>query len=180
MTLSSTSIYVDSDNVIELDALYDIIAAASEDDATVVASLFEYDSIAINAAVAVDKGAGKVGIPSTGHGLVSGDYIRVCHTQNYNGEYTVDATVSTDEIVVTASYVAETFTADAICFKGVPDATNITLAYVAASTGKYQGIFPETVLIVEGDEYYLFIEADDAENNIALFRYKLTGAYLST
>ena len=58
---------------------------------------------------AVDKSGGKTGIPLTAHGFSTGAMIEVNGTTNYDGAYTVDATSSTDEIVVTATYSAENF-----------------------------------------------------------------------
>lgn len=57
---------------------------------------------------AVDKGGGQVGIPITGHSLSADDTITIYNTTNYNGTYTVDSETA-DEIVITATYVAETF-----------------------------------------------------------------------
>ncbi len=62
-----------------------------------------------SAAGAVNKGSGKVGIPSTAHGLSSGDLIFISATENYNGLHVVHADTATDEIVIEAAYVAETF-----------------------------------------------------------------------
>jgi len=62
-----------------------------------------------DAAVAVDKTGGKVGIPVTAHGLSEGQKIILDGTTNYDGTYEVDADSSTNEIVIVATYVAETF-----------------------------------------------------------------------
>lgn len=67
-------------------------------------------SVNLDAGPAVDKGAGLVGLPSTGHGFVAGQVVRVIGTTNYDGEnLTLDATTSVNELVITATYVAETF-----------------------------------------------------------------------
>ncbi len=70
---------------------------------------FEGTEIDIDAGPAVDKGGGLVGIPSTDHGLADGTKIRIEGTTNYNGFFTMDATSSVNEIVITHGYVAETF-----------------------------------------------------------------------
>ncbi|HEY6018383.1 MAG TPA: kelch repeat-containing protein, partial [Candidatus Paceibacterota bacterium] len=72
---------------------------------------FEGAEIDIDAAAAVNKGGGLVGIPATGHGITSptGKRIRLEGTINYNGIEVLDATTSANELVITAPYVAETF-----------------------------------------------------------------------
>ena len=73
-----------------------------------------------NAGAAVDKGGGKVGIPDTAHGFADGQSILIAGTTNYNGTFTVDATSSANEIVITATFVSETF---AITDSAVPNTT---------------------------------------------------------
>jgi hypothetical protein len=71
--------------------------------------------VSLDASAAVNKGSGKVGLPSTSHGLSPSDNIRVYGTVNYNGNYVVDADTTTNEIVVVKTYVAETFTTSSKC-----------------------------------------------------------------
>jgi hypothetical protein len=63
----------------------------------------------IDAAAAVDKGGGLVGIPITGHGFSTGQKIILSGTSNYDETYLVDATSTTNEVVIEATYAAETF-----------------------------------------------------------------------
>ncbi len=70
---------------------------------------FEGVEIDIDAGPAVDKGSGKVGIPATGHGLISGQRVRIEGTTNYNGFFVIDTTTSADELVIAHGYAAETF-----------------------------------------------------------------------
>lgn len=70
---------------------------------------FEGITLYIDAAAAVDKGGGLVGIPLTGQPYATGDQIEIRGTTNYDGTYAVDASSSANEIVITASYVGETF-----------------------------------------------------------------------
>jgi hypothetical protein len=64
----------------------------------------------IDNAAAVDKGdETTVGIPVTGHGYQTGQTVTIADTSNYDGDYTVLAASSTDEVVITAAYAAETF-----------------------------------------------------------------------
>jgi len=63
----------------------------------------------VDAAAAVDKGGGKVGIPITGHGFSTGQKIILSGTTNYDETYLVDAASTTNEVIIEATYVAETF-----------------------------------------------------------------------
>lgn len=62
----------------------------------------------IDNAAAVDKGGGLVGIPITGHSLEAEQIVVVDGTTNYDGSYEIISKTA-DEIVITATYVAETF-----------------------------------------------------------------------
>lgn len=63
----------------------------------------------IDAAAAVDKSGGKVGIPITAHGFSTGQKIIISGSTNYNDTYLVDTDSTTDEVVIVETYVAETF-----------------------------------------------------------------------
>ncbi|MBA7518555.1 hypothetical protein ES705_10626 [subsurface metagenome] len=83
------------------------ISTAVETPAAVVALPL---SFLINAAAAVDKGGGKVGIPLTSQPFATGEILTISGTVNYNGiAHVVDATSSANEVVITATYAAETF-----------------------------------------------------------------------
>lgn len=71
--------------------------------------LIEDASKTINNAPAVDKGGGLVGIPCTSHGYAAGSTVRIAGTTNYNDSYVLDATTSTNEMVITETYAAENF-----------------------------------------------------------------------
>lgn len=58
---------------------------------------------------AVDKGGGLVGIPVTAHGLTDLEWISNERFVNYNGDFRIDTTSSANEIVIAATFVAETF-----------------------------------------------------------------------
>jgi hypothetical protein len=62
----------------------------------------------LDAAAAVDKGGGQVGLPITGHAFVAGQIVVIAGTVNYNGARAIDSQTA-NEIVITATYVAETF-----------------------------------------------------------------------
>ena len=62
----------------------------------------------IDNAAAVDKSGGLVGIPITGHAFSADDPVTIADTTNYDGVYKI-VSQTTNEIVITATYVAETF-----------------------------------------------------------------------
>ena len=95
-----------------------------------------------NAAAAVNKGGGLVGIPSTAHAFPTGRSITIAGTTNYNGDFTVDATSSANEIVITASFVAETFaTTDSAVPNGV---WNIRNFQFSGNTNDFRVDYPAT------------------------------------
>ena len=99
-----------------------------------------------DAGAAVDKGAGKVGIPSTAHGFPTGQEILIAGTTNYNGVQTVDATSSANEIVITDTFAAETF---AITDSAVPNTTfNIRAFSFSGNTNDFRVDFPATSTVV--------------------------------
>jgi hypothetical protein len=68
--------------------------------------------VLLTAGAATNEGSGKVGLPSTGHGLPVGAEITVAGTTNYNATYTVARGTTANKLVVTATYQAETFAGD--------------------------------------------------------------------
>jgi hypothetical protein len=100
------------------------------------------DGQTLDNAAASDEGGGLVGIPCTGHGYTSGDTIYLSGTTNYNGEYTVNAATSENEIVIEATYVAETFAGTEL----VGEAGSGDTIYLSGTTnydGEYT-VMPET------------------------------------
>ncbi len=100
------------------------------------------------AGAVTDKGGGKVGIPVIRHEAVSGDFIKIEGSKGtLDGEYTVDATTSADEIVVTAVFadVTQTMTGRETYYIGITNGTEIAMSYVAASDGDYRGVLPSTL-----------------------------------
>lgn len=62
----------------------------------------------INAAAAVDKGNGLVGIPITGHILLANENTTLAGTTNYDGSHKIISETA-NEIVIAATYIAEIF-----------------------------------------------------------------------
>jgi len=159
MAVSAKVLYVGSDNRIAVNGLRSASAPNTYiNDAVVKMSVVSKTLIHLNAVgVAVNKGGGKVGLPSTEHGLSTGAIVHLEGTDNYDAIYTVDATSSNNEIVVTATYVAETFTGNEYLFVAVKNAGNLALEYVADSDGKYLGNIPDTAKLVLDTFYYVLI-----------------------
>ena len=74
----------------------------------------------INAAAATDLGSGLVGIPITAHGWYEGKIVTIAGTTSYNGTYTLPAQTlgSSNVVVITKPYVAETFSAGTASVNG--------------------------------------------------------------
>ena len=94
---------------------------------------------------AVDKGGGSVGLPVIKNDVGSSTYIRIEGTKNYDGEYS--ATATEDEVIITATYVAETFAGDGreTLYIGIGNGTNISLPADGESTGGYEGTLPNNL-----------------------------------
>jgi hypothetical protein len=65
----------------------------------------------LSASAAIDNADGTVGIPIVAHGYEAGEVVTIAGTINYNGAYTLPDQTSggVDVMVITATYVAETF-----------------------------------------------------------------------
>jgi len=91
----------------------------------------------LDAAAAVDKGGGNTGFPMTGHNFEAGDFFTIAGAveATYNATHLIDS-VSANEIVVTITFVAETFngteTARSQLWKNIeptPDDSELQSAY---------------------------------------------------
>lgn len=99
----------------------------------------------IDAAPAVDKGGGLVGIPVTGHAFTTGKEITIAGSINYNNSYDIVSDTA-NEIVITETYNAETFggsetivsSIKTVAFVGVQ--TTNTFAATEAEDGVYHVI----------------------------------------
>lgn len=95
----------------------------------------------INNAVAVDKGGGKVGIPVTAHGYTAGEAVKILTTINYDGYYIVQSETTVNEVVIVATYAAETFTGSETIHEAPGPDTNILtdLTEITAGNGYTAG-----------------------------------------
>lgn len=161
--------YIDSDNIIRIEGLRDARTGAYINSATVTAILYELPALHPNAAVAVDKGDGKVGIPCTGHGQVVDDSIRLERTLNYNAPYMVLAGTTANELIITATFVAETFTGEEFIYTAIVGTKDAPITFDAeGSNGNYVGKIPYTTVLLQGEEYVMCIrEVSETEQVLA-------------
>lgn len=158
MPTISNLLYINSENLIAIADLKDIIDDSYVNDATVKASVCFNTIETIKAGPAVDKGGGLVGIPCTDQPYATGDVIRFAETINYSvSEYTVHVDSSTNEIVITETFEAETFAGVEDIYLAIGDGDDITLGYVADSDGEYQEVLSNSAKLVENENYYVII-----------------------
>lgn len=83
---------------------------------------FEGAETAFTVGACVDRGSGKVGFPAQAHGLTVGEVVRFYGFVNepYNNIFAVDGDSTVDEIVVSASFVAENIPENSRFFRRIP------------------------------------------------------------
>ena len=176
MALRSNSIYVETDNLVQITGLYDNQAGSYVNSATILMSLYASTISNPDVGPAVDKGGGEVGIPLTGHSFVTGNRVRLVGTTNYDGEYVLEAATSANELVITETYVVETFLGTEHVYEGIVGALNISVDYVAASNGNYEAILPNTAMTFYNIEYYMIFTVVDGASDL-MIRKKWRAAY---
>lgn len=163
--------FIDTDNVVRIEGLRNVVTEAYINNATITGILYGLPTLVPTVdGVAVDKGAGKVGIPCVAHGQVSGGSIRIERSVSYNNDFMVDVTTSVDELVITATYAAETFTGEEFIYTAVVGTVNspITFSYVATSDGDYVGKLVYTAPLIQDVDYVMCIkEVSGAEQVVA-------------
>lgn len=108
-----------------------------------------------NGGAARDVGGGIVGLPYAGHPFAVGDVIRITGTTNYDGQHTLGAGTTANELQITDTYGAEIF-----------DGTEVVVEYISltnssgrmtqdSSKNMYYGISTAT-----GENFVITIEAD--------------------
>lgn len=81
-----------------------------------------------------------------------------------------------DDSYVNDATVTAKLTTDAAGASTVTN-SNITLAYVTSSNGKYQEAMPSTVSLTDGTTYYLFVTAASGSQNITIRKIVRGGYY---
>jgi len=132
MAITTTKLYMESDNLVRLVSLKNTQTGAYIDDATpVTMSLFEGEDDRKVITAVTNNEDGTVDLTIVGHGCSANDYVYVLGTKNYNDKYLVSAAATADKITITATYVAETFTSDSYCHRYIPNGRAIALTYKA-------------------------------------------------
>lgn len=152
--------FLDTDNIVRIEGLRNAVTLAYVNDATITGILYKLPVLSPDAAVVVDKGAGKIGIPCAGHELSAGDSIRLERFQNYGGAFLLDADTSVDELVVVATYVAETLTGSEFIYIAIVGGvgTEIVFDYIDASDGDYVGKIPYNAPLLQDESYVLCVK----------------------
>jgi len=153
MAIAANNIFVEMDNQVQL-SLTDY-ADAAVTGASGDLGVHADTALHPNAAAATDEGGGAVGIALTGHGLAVGDKIIIAGTINYDNKYTLQAGTTTDKLVITATYAAETFSGDEDIYEAMLNADNIALSDDGA--GAYSCVIPDTVVLNEDTWYRIII-----------------------
>ncbi len=161
--------FCESNNLFLVEKLYDNVNKMFLNtlDTTKRLSMFKETPASLDAAVAVDKGGGLVGIPITGHTFAVGEYVKIQDSINYDVESLVDSETA-NEVVITATYVAETFLGTEEMFHGVSGGTNITGTYVASTDGNWNFIIPAAADLRDGEEYTVFVTLTNDSSTLTI------------
>ncbi len=161
--------FCETDNLFLVENLYDNVNQMylNELDTTKRLSMFKETPASIDAAAAVDKGGGLVGIPITSHTFVVGEYVKIQDSLHYDVESLIDSQTA-NEIVITATYVAETFIGTEEVFHGVDGGTNITGTYVADTNGNWNFIIPSAADFRDGKSYTVFVTLTNAASTLTI------------
>lgn len=123
-----------------------------------------------DAAPAVDKGTSPetVGIPVTGHAFLAGHEVTLSGTDNYEASFVIDS-VSVNEVVIVATYAAETFSSsdniDSSIKGTVLEGVETTNTFAAASGN---------------DGVYHVIDDDGGNNFTIAYRYDIEADRIAT
>lgn len=153
--------YIDTDNVVKIIGLRNVETLAYVNNATITGILYKLPSLHPDAGgVAVMRGTTATGIPIKGHGLSSGDTVRLESFVNYDGVHILDALTSVDEIVVPVAKVDETFVGDEHIYEAVvgTNAAPITFSYQTGSNGNYVGKIAYTAPLRQDVQYALCLK----------------------
>jgi len=164
--------FIDTDNIVRIEGLRYTVTGAYVNDLTTIKGIF-YKLPVVNPDVGdvVDKGDGiTVGIPFANHGLVGGDSIRLERFVNYNGDFLVHVDTTNDELVITATYVAEKLTGNEFIYVAIAGkvADEIIFTYIEESNGDYVGTIPSETPMEQDEDYVLCVKiVKDTEQVLA-------------
>lgn len=169
MPITTQSLFIETDNLLEIRALKDAESDTIVNGATVVAGVYKDPPKSPNAGDSAIEiiGPAEVDIPSTAHGLVEGDKIRIHGTINYDSTFDVKAGTTADLIRISSDYVAETFIGNELIYEAVLNADSVDLTE-DASTGNYSGILSDTAILVYEVWYWLIFQIDKDESRLVI------------
>lgn len=168
--------YVDTDNVIRVVGLRNVVTSAYVNKAAVTAILYELPALNPDAGAVADLGESKVSIPYTGHTLKDGESVRLERFLNYNDVFVLQTgTTGTDILVITATYEAETLMGNEFIYKAIVGTklVPITFSYEYGSDGNYVGKIPYTTVLLQGASYMMCLkEVSESEQVLAKIIYE--------
>jgi len=142
--------------------------------ATVTATLFEaVIKRFLSDGVAVDAGGGTVNLPIRTHELLDTDFIRIEGSQAYDEEYAITSIPDANHIVITATFVAETFTGKEEVYAAVRRTTGTwpeSLVHGGGDAdGYYDGNLPDDMIrVIFGDWYYIYVTIISGASKLTL------------
>jgi len=170
MAITTTILPLNSEKIIELDALTDQVDDSYINDATVTGHIAELEPISLDAGEAVQDATGKPKFKITGHTLTTDDFVMCVGLREYNGtDFAAVFAVETNYVTLDLTYTAEIVKAGAAFYKIVHSkndaAYDQTMSYVAASDGKYRAIIVDQIPLIEGTKYNVFVIATKDSND---------------
>ncbi len=127
-----------------------------------------------------DVGGGDVGLPLEGHGRIAADYVHIIGSANYDGEEVI-VSVERDEIVITASYTAETFTGKEEVFIGIKGPGLPSIVFNDDGGGDYSATLPDDLeKFVRGKRCILLVTVAKAGIDLLVAKTNPTGFYKGT
>ncbi len=127
-----------------------------------------------------DAGGGTVGIPIEAHGRIAADYIHLIGTANYDGEEAI-VSVKRDEVLITATYVAEVFTGDEEAYIGIKGTDLPSIGLNDDGDGNYSANLPEDLQKYgHGKRHIILISITKGALDLLIAKTSPTGFYKGT
>lgn len=151
-----SSFFVDNDNNFWVDGLQLDANSTFINDATLTLSLGHEES---TGEITGATNASPIVITSAAHGLTNGQTVVVSHVEGNraaNGTWVV-ANATTNTFELQGSTGTGTYTTGGDWYIGMTGGTSLSVAYVAASNGRYYAILPSTAQAIAGEKYRAII-----------------------
>lgn len=147
-----STFFVDNDNNFWIDGLQLDATSAYINDATLTLS---FGSVEDTGTITGATNASPIVVTSAAHGLSNGQTIVVSHVEGNraaNGTWVV-ANVTTNTFELQGSTGDGTYTTGGDWYLGMTGGTSLSVAYVAASNGRYYAVLPSTAQAIAGEKY---------------------------